>query len=491
MTQAPPDTATAAPVPATEYAASLRPQRFSRAAAAAIALLAAIFAGYGVFDRRNVIAAGEEASKQIAEQTALAAEGTLDATRQLLDSMTLLTRWTASGKPAGDPAVRAELLNLKAKNPYIMDLLVVDADGRIRHWTGPGTPPDVSDRGYYSAHAQHPATGLFVGPPQLSKVHAGQWFFAMSQAVRDSNARLSHVLVVIIDVALLRSRLGLRMALPESSQALLALDGSVYARTPEHPKYVGQKVSRQAEFDQLSPANPLLAFRLVSQLDGKERIISLRRLTDYPLIVAGTITLDYLLQSWWQRAGFVFLFWLALSLTILVLARRADAISRRQAELATLDSLTGIFNRRTILDTAERLDRSAEHAGKLSILMIDVDHFKLVNDNYGHAAGDAVLCGITRVLRAQIRATDFLGRYGGEEFLVLMPDTGPEGALKVAEKLRATVEASVRRPQPVTISIGVATTRESDATLDRTLSRADTALYEAKAAGRNQVRLAA
>jgi diguanylate cyclase (GGDEF)-like protein len=387
--------------------------------------------------------------------------------------------------------LRAELLNLKAKNPYIMDLLIIGADGRIQHWTGPGTPPDVSDRSYYSAHTQGLAAGLFVGPPQLSKVHADRWFFAMSQAARDDNARLSQVLVVIIDVALLRSRLGLRMALPESSQALLALDGSIYTRTPEHPKYVGKNISRQAEFDQLSQANPLLAFRRVSQLDGKERILSFRRLTDYPMIAAGTITLDYLLQSWRQRAGVVFLFWLALSLTILALARRADAISRRQAELATLDSLTGVYNRRTILDTAERLERSAEHAGKLSILMIDVDHFKSVNDNHGHAAGDAVLCEITRVLRAQIRATDFLGRYGGEEFLVLMPDTGPEGALKVAEKLRSTVEAGVRQPQPVTISIGVATTRESDTMLDRTLSRADTALYEAKTAGRNQVRLAA
>lgn len=472
-------------------ATSPRPQRFTRIAWAAIVLLGIIFASYSQLDRQATAIAGEEASKQIAEQTALAAEGTLDTARQLLDAMTLIARWTGKGRPSGDSAVRMELLNLKAKNPYVMDLLIVGADGRIQHWTGPGTPPDIRDRDYYKAHAKDAVTSLYVGPPLLSKVHRDHWFFAMSQPLRDERGNLAQVMVVIIDVALLRSRLGLRMALPESSQALLSLDGTVYARTPEHHKHVGMKVARQAEFARLTAANPLLTLQLTSQLDGNERILSFRRLTDYPIIAAGTVTLDHLFLPWRQRTTIVFALWLALGAAIFLLARRASAISERQTELATLDSLTGIFNRRTILDTAGRLERSQEHAGKLSILMVDVDHFKLINDNYGHTVGDEVLREITEVLRTQIRATDFVGRYGGEEFLVLMPDTGSDGALRVAEKLRASIEASIRRPQPVTISIGVAATKETDPTLDRTLSRADEALYKAKEAGRNRVQLAA
>lgn len=471
-------------------AASPRPQRFSPVALGASALFALIFATYGYIDRLAVVESGKEASRQIAEQTALAAEGTLDSARQLLDALSLIARWTGGGKPAGAAAIRTELLNLKAKNPHVMDLLIIGADGRIQHWTGPGTPPEVGERAYFAAHAQDTLTGLHVGPPLLSKVHAGRWFFAMSQALRDDKGRLTQVLAVIIDVALLRNRLGLRLALPESSQALLSTDGIVYARTPEHDKHVGKQVSRREAFDQLTPTQPLVTLRQTSQLDGKERIITWRRLDDYPLIAAGTVTLDYLLLPWHERAKVVFGLWLVLSLAIVLLARRASAISRRQAELATLDSLTGIYNRRTILDTADRLERSPEHSGRLSILMVDVDHFKSINDNFGHAVGDEVLCRITQVLRTQIRSTDFVGRYGGEEFLVLMPDTGPEGALKVAEKLRASIESDIREPQPVTISIGVATTLEGDASLDRTLSRADTALYAAKTAGRNRVRLA-
>lgn len=496
MTQDPPlpadtpPTTQPIPSPVEVDAASPRPQSFNRIAATAIFLLALIFTAYGIHDRYSITAAGQEASRQIAEQTALATEGTLDSARQMLEAIALIARWTGKGQPSAADAIRAELLNLKAKNPHVMDLLIIGADGRIQHWTGPGTPPDVNDRAYFSAHTRDAVTGLYVGPPLLSKVHQDRWFFAMSQAMRDEKGTLTQVAAVIIDVALLRSRLSLRMALPESSQALLAPDGTVYARTPEHHKHVGKKVSRQDEFERLTPSEPLLTIRQTSQLDGKERILSFRRLADYPMIIAGSVTLDYLLQPWRQRALVVLALWLGLSMAIILLARRAGAISRRQTELATLDSLTGIYNRRTILDTAEKLDRSAEHAGKLSILMIDVDHFKAINDNYGHATGDEVLCHITRVLRTQIRATDFVGRYGGEEFLVLMPDTGADGALKVAEKLRTSVENAIRRPQPVTISIGIATTRESDPTLDRTLFRADAALYEAKAAGRNRVRIA-
>lgn len=483
-----PPTTSATPADRQGLAEPLR-QRFNRIAIAAVLLLGIIFSGYGYYDRHLVVTIGEESSRQIAEQTALAAEGALDRARQVLNAMALLTRWAAAKQSPGDSAIRSELINLKASNPYLMDLLIVSADGRIQHWTGPGEPPDITDRAYYTTHLQNGPSGLYVGLPRLSRVHADKWFFALSQSVRDSDGRLAHVLVATIDVALLRSQLGVRQILPESSQALLARDGTIYVRTPGHHQFVGKKLVRP-EFDLLTAAEPLITTRRTSQLDDKERLLSFRLLSGYPLIATGTVTLDDILRPWRQRAFIVLIFWLALSLAIVQLARRASAVSRRQTELATLDGLTGIYNRRTILDTAEQLDRSAAHAGTLSILMIDVDHFKQVNDRYGHATGDDVLCQITHVLRAQIRATDFLGRYGGEEFLVLMPDTGTEGALKVAEKLRATVETTVRHPQPVTISIGIATAQATDPTLDRTLARADAALYEAKAAGRNCVRVA-
>jgi diguanylate cyclase (GGDEF)-like protein len=204
----------------------------------------------------------------------------------------------------------------------------------------------------------------------------------------------------------------------------------------------------------------------------------------------GTIVVSDLLGDWRQRAIMLAVLWLLLAAAIVWLARRANSISRAQSELANLDDLTGLRNRRSILNTASILDRSEAHTGSLSLLMIDIDHFKTINDRFGHQVGDDMLRLVSGVLRTQVRTTDIVGRYGGEEFLVLMPDTGPEGALLVAEKVRRAVAEKVIQPVPVTISIGVATTSENDVTLDRTLSRADAALYAAKEAGRNRVHVA-
>ena len=133
---------------------------------------------------------------------------------------------------------------------------------------------------------------------------------------------------------------------------------------------------------------------------------------------------------------------------------------------------------------------------EIAVLMIDVDHFKLVNDEYGHAAGDQVLRAIADTLRANTRAFDSLARYGGEEFVVVMPGTEPEDASLAAERLRAAVEAlpfvlgAGIHPR-LTVSIGVACCQEMPVTPEALLHAADAALYAAKRAGRNRVAIAA
>ncbi|MBZ9749556.1 diguanylate cyclase [Deinococcus sp. HMF7604] len=179
-------------------------------------------------------------------------------------------------------------------------------------------------------------------------------------------------------------------------------------------------------------------------------------------------------------------------------AQAAVAIQNVQLfELATTDDLTGLMNRRAWagrLDEALRL--GARHAHPTSILLIDVDHFKRVNDTYGHLAGDALLRLLGAALREQVRATDLAGRYGGEELAVLLPHTGPEGARILAERLREHI-AALRLPWDgqevrVTASIGVATDPGGPGSLSapRLLSQTDEALYAAKGAGRNRVQVA-
>ena len=115
---------------------------------------------------------------------------------------------------------------------------------------------------------------------------------------------------------------------------------------------------------------------------------------------------------------------------------------------------------------------------------------KRIYDRFGHPVGDEVICAVARVLRNSIRSTDIVGRYGGEEFLVLMPDITLDTAQIIAEKLRLAVAESLHDPIPITISIGVAIREWIDQSLEETLARADSALYQAKAEGRNCVRYA-
>ena len=125
-------------------------------------------------------------------------------------------------------------------------------------------------------------------------------------------------------------------------------------------------------------------------------------------------------------------------------------------------------------------------------MVIDIDFFKRINDTFGHAAGDKVLKTVARVLQVNIRETDFISRYGGEEFVLIMPETNKDGGAQVAEKLRATIEKcpfhSNNQKVPVTISIGIAEFDGEDNAVT-VFERADKALYAAKEGGRNQVKI--
>ena len=161
--------------------------------------------------------------------------------------------------------------------------------------------------------------------------------------------------------------------------------------------------------------------------------------------------------------------------------------------LAITDELTGLLNRRQVLKLAEiEYERVRRYRRPLSAVMIDIDHFKRINDTFGHPVGDEALIALANCCRANLRTVDILGRYGGEEFLILLPETQHNMALEAAERIRKQVEAIVlpaaKGPLKLTISAGVATLDlESPISLDELIKNADDALYGAKAAGRNRV----
>jgi diguanylate cyclase (GGDEF)-like protein len=167
--------------------------------------------------------------------------------------------------------------------------------------------------------------------------------------------------------------------------------------------------------------------------------------------------------------------------------------NRLLKELAITDHLTRLYNRRYMMNVLEmELNRTLRKKGKLTLVIIDVDHFKCVNDTYGHQRGDIVLAEIADLIRSKLRNYDIAARYGGEEFAMLLPETALKDGILVAERVRSSVE-QISFPPPmegvgVTISLGVAALPAPHMnSVDALISAADEALYRAKQNGRNRV----
>lgn len=174
------------------------------------------------------------------------------------------------------------------------------------------------------------------------------------------------------------------------------------------------------------------------------------------------------------------------------LVKQLEEARARLARAASTDHLTGVGNRRRFVDLARREMAMAAPDHPVSVLLLDIDHFKAINDTYGHAVGDEVLVLVAQHCQDRLRAGDVLCRWGGEEFIALLPGADADGALAVAERLRRSFEALISpdEPVPVTISIGLAT-GPAGTPLDTLVRRADDHLYAAKQSGRNRTMAAA
>ena len=174
------------------------------------------------------------------------------------------------------------------------------------------------------------------------------------------------------------------------------------------------------------------------------------------------------------------------------LALRRIKLYKNLEQLAVTDSLTNVYTRRYFLERFdEEIKRAENKKIKLSFLILDVDHFKMVNDQYGHLTGDYVLKEIGQIIKENIREIDIAGRYGGEEFAIVLPETDLEGSILVAERIRKTTEQRLIKAYDtslsITLSIGISTYPSNGKQAEELIDKADWALYRAKAQGRNSV----
>ena len=182
----------------------------------------------------------------------------------------------------------------------------------------------------------------------------------------------------------------------------------------------------------------------------------------------------------------------AIATAFIILTMAKERSERIHRTAATIDPLTEIFNRRALMDAGRRvLGRIAWDKEPAAVLMFDLDHFKKINDRFGHAVGDRALQTFARTAAAKLRATDIVGRLGGEEFAAVLPATNLQAAAVAAERVREAFEAAAKEidglPIGGTVSIGAAATDNPDADMDKLLALADQALYAAKAGGRNRI----
>jgi len=320
---------------------------------------------------------------------------------------------------------------------------------------------------------------------------------AMAQTLGSADGQLLGGVVAIIDLAYAQAWLSEFETDAQDVQSIVDIDGTLLVRHPPMPQAVGGHAVPPAPLKSFADLHGVITFEAESPWDGRVRIMGLCRLERFPFIVSAGFDKSAVLDSWERRAwqfakGYVVL----MLLTLLVLWAHLKTLKQREAmkRLASTDVLTGIANRRHLLDTGNSEFARARRYGKaLSVLMLDIDRFKRINDSWGHAAGDRVIREVACMLVGVIRAQDIGGRLGGEEFAAILPETELAGALAMAERLRVVIQDSrdviTDSGQAIdfTASIGVAELSPQTENFEALLRRADQAMYRAKEEGRNRV----
>jgi diguanylate cyclase (GGDEF)-like protein len=236
--------------------------------------------------------------------------------------------------------------------------------------------------------------------------------------------------------------------------------------------------------NRLNSSAKVMAFSVLVVIAGIQVMRFVTTFTMAPAISNMDTSLPHLIFI----LGFAFSI-LLMSISMILMA--TDKLRTELELLATRDSLTNALTRRSMNECIEQeLQRSKRSQRQMALLVMDLDHFKTINDNHGHQAGDQVLIRFVNNVNKLLRQVDQLGRFGGEEFVALLPETSLQDAQLVAQRIRAVSGAKVGDSAPAcTVSIGITTNTLSNDTVDSLLARADAAMYRAKANGRNRVEL--
>ena len=381
---------------------------------------------------------------------------------------------------------------------------LLGADGKVINFSRAFPPPeiDLSDRDYFRHFTRTSSPDTFFSVPVQNKGN-GQWVFYLARPINTDQGEFLGAVLVGVSAEVFSqfyARLGSSLG-PNSTLLLYRKDFTLMTRWP----FVDQQVGLRNMDGGVSIALDSAAStgravftsrpRAIEPGVSVDRMISARPVAGYPFVVGVVATASLYEWDWIRNVGGI---WLATIVSVAILLLGAGKLisfqrkAVRMRYLADHDALTGLPNRMLFEDRlSHALADARRKKTQCALIFVDIDHFKNINDTYGHAIGDIVLREVALRLGAGVRDSDTIGRVGGDEFVMLLPDiAGEEGASRVAEKARQALARDIvieGKSIPLSASMGIAIFPQHGQTLSDLSNSADTAMYEAKAKGRDTV----
>jgi diguanylate cyclase (GGDEF)-like protein len=385
---------------------------------------------------------------------------------------------------------------------YLGALLYLDATGKITIDSSSPIPrnANLGDREWFTVHRDNPHLGLYVSAPLQSRLRPGAVEIMLSRRVNHPNGSFAGVVVGAFRVDYFLNLFSNLNLGPNGTITLIQSDGQVIYRYQNHRGTVNENLNGRTNFERYKRTHET-AFFGNSGRDGERRLYVFRKFDKLDMTVIVAPTSRYILADWTARAVYISVLAILLVAGLLAMAwllavefRHRLSVEGHLRTMTLVDGLTGLSNRRN-LDDHLMLEwrRSLRSRRPLAILFVDIDRFKNYNDTYGHQAGDDTLTAVAQAIaRSARRPSDLAARFGGEEFVVILPDTDNGGAALIAASIHSAVRAlaidqSGSEYGAVTVSIGLACTDINQVVDPLALMRlADLALYRAKALGRNR-----
>ena len=466
------------------------------------AVLWGFFFHSAVSSRKARVTASEESILALAHAVEQYCTYTFKTADVFLSSTELWLQSNKSKNPINDREFIGIIDNFRKHSDNLFDIRIASTQGQLYYFDGnSATPRDiVADREYFQAVIDKAPGIRHIGVPVISRV-SGE----LRLPITSRMAQQHHGLEVInasLNLSKMLAAFEAERPKPNGSIGLWAIDGTLLVRAPQSPDLFGKTVATDpTDLAQLQQTKLESFISERSPVDSIQRLVARVGIANTPVTITVSIPMADVLAPWYREYFFALITILIATAVGLVssvrLAKEFGVRDMHEAELerfATIDPLTNLNNRRHFLSLANNeFDRASRYEGALSVMMIDIDFFKKINDTWGHPVGDQVLQSLGEMLLTSVRDPDIVGRLGGEEFAIVLPQTDLAAARIIAERIRESVEGSLSAETKagerirITVSVGVTEFSRLDESFEECFSRVDNLLYKAKDSGRNRV----